>query len=118
MMHMKKAFIPAEWPRAVPRLLAPEPERLFASVAHVFEARGEYRRSAPSEPRIGDSIVLLCDAAVRDVAGAFLHVYVAEAGARAIAPFDTPNGDHRGMVEDPLGNFWQIATHRRARARA
>jgi uncharacterized glyoxalase superfamily protein PhnB len=25
-----------------------------------------------------------------------------------------PYGDRRGMVEDPCGNLWQIATHKRA----
>lgn len=35
-----------------------------------------------------------------------------EAGAVSIeAPRDTPYGDRRGMVQDPCGNIWQIATH-------
>jgi uncharacterized glyoxalase superfamily protein PhnB len=24
-----------------------------------------------------------------------------------------PYGDRRGMIEDPCGNIWQIATHQR-----
>jgi PhnB protein len=34
------------------------------------------------------------------------------AGATAVAPVgDMPWGDRWGMVEDPFGNLWQIATH-------
>ena len=37
------------------------------------------------------------------------------AGARSVEePMDMPYGDRRGMVEDPCGNVWQIATHKRA----
>jgi uncharacterized glyoxalase superfamily protein PhnB len=53
---------------------------------------------------------------------AFLYVYVddidatykraLEAGAVSLEePWDTPYGDRRGMVQDPCGNVWQIATH-------
>jgi len=32
-------------------------------------------------------------------------------GAESLeAPLDTPYGDRRGMVRDPYGNIWQIAT--------
>jgi uncharacterized glyoxalase superfamily protein PhnB len=52
---------------------------------------------------------------------AFLYVYVADAsgaygralerGAASIeAPFDTPYGDRRCMIEDTWGITWQIAT--------
>jgi PhnB protein len=27
-------------------------------------------------------------------------------------PTDVPYGDRRGMVKDPCGNIWQIATHK------
>ena len=34
-----------------------------------------------------------------------------EAGAESLeAVFDTPYGDRRGMVKDPWGNIWQVAT--------
>jgi len=36
-----------------------------------------------------------------------------ESGAQSLEePGDTPYGDRRGMVEDPCGNIWQIATHK------
>jgi len=52
---------------------------------------------------------------------AFLYLYVDDADAsyrHALAagavsieePGDMPYGDRRGMVEDPCGNIWQIAT--------
>jgi uncharacterized glyoxalase superfamily protein PhnB len=54
---------------------------------------------------------------------AFLYLYVddidatyrraLDAGAMSLEePQDTPYGDRRGMVEDPCGNIWQIATHK------
>ena len=56
---------------------------------------------------------------------AFLYLYVDDADAtyqRALKagavsleePTDMPYGDRRGMVQDPLGNIWQIATYRGA----
>jgi len=52
---------------------------------------------------------------------AFLYLYVddvdttyqrtLEAGAVSLEePKDLPYGDRRGMVKDPFGNVWQIAT--------
>jgi uncharacterized glyoxalase superfamily protein PhnB len=35
-----------------------------------------------------------------------------KAGAESLEePQDMPYGDRRGMVKDPGGNIWQIATH-------
>ncbi|MBV8285323.1 MAG: VOC family protein [Hyphomicrobiales bacterium] len=62
---------------------------------------------------------------MRQAPPVFLYVYVEnaddayqralEAGALAIEkPADMPYGDRRAMVQDPWGNIWQIATHRRA----
>jgi PhnB protein len=55
---------------------------------------------------------------------AFLYLYVdaadatykraIKAGAKSVErPSDMSYGDRRAMVEDPSGNLWQIATHRR-----
>ncbi len=71
---------------------------------------------------IGDSMVMISDAGVRNPMTAFLYIYVddtdaaylraLDAGTRSLeAPFDTPYGDRRCMVEDRWGNTWQIATH-------
>jgi PhnB protein len=92
-------------------------------VKNVFGATGEYRRQAPTELRLGDSIIMISDAGVRDSMMACLYVYVEnadvtwkraiEAGARSIeSPLNTPYGDRRGMVKDPWGNSWQMATRR------
>ena len=65
---------------------------------------------------------MVSDASAREPATAFLYVYVEDADAtydRAIAagalsleaPTNQPYGDRRGMVRDPWGNIWQIATY-------
>jgi uncharacterized glyoxalase superfamily protein PhnB len=54
---------------------------------------------------------------------AFLYLYVddidatyrraLEAGAVSLEePQDMPYGDRRGMIKDPCGNIWQVATHK------
>jgi PhnB protein len=59
----------------------------------------------------------------RDAMPAFLYLYVEDidttyqraldAGAVSLEePQDVPYGDRRGMVKDPCGNIWQIATHK------
>jgi uncharacterized glyoxalase superfamily protein PhnB len=106
-----------------PRIVAAEADELVKFVKHVFGATGEYRPDMPAALNIGDSILMVSDAGVRDPAPAFLYVYVEdadetyaralEAGARSLEePSDLPYGDRRGMVVDKWGNIWQIATHR------
>ena len=88
-----------------------------------FGATGELKSDAPSQLRIGDSIVMVSGAGPRDVTSGFLYLYVEnadatyeralEAGAKSLeAPADMPYGDRRAMIEDASGNVWQIATHR------
>ena len=71
--------------------------------------------------RIGDSIVMLSEAAEREPFVACLYVYVEDAdktyrkaisaGAKSVEkPTDTAYGDRRGIVRDDWGNTWQIAT--------
>ena len=71
---------------------------------------------------IGDSLLMISDAGIRNSMTAFLYVYVNDtdatfkravaAGARAVEdPSETPYGDRRCMVEDEWGNTWQIATY-------
>jgi uncharacterized glyoxalase superfamily protein PhnB len=118
-------YKPRGWPTVVPRILAHEPERLVEFLRYVFDASGEVHASRPAELRIGDSIVMVSDAAARAPMTAFLYVYVPDAdatyaralaaGARSVeAPADMPYGDRRCMVEDAWGNTWQIATRRSA----
>ena len=80
------------------------------------------RTDSPSQIRIGDSLVLVTSAGPRDAMPSFLYLYVEDidatfaralqAGAVALEmPQDMPYGDRRGMLKDPGGNIWQIATH-------
>jgi uncharacterized glyoxalase superfamily protein PhnB len=117
-------FKPDGWPTVTPRIFTPEVEGLVAFMKAVFNAEGDVRAGAPSEIRLGDSIVMISDGGgVRDAMAAFLYVYVADtdatfrramaAGAEAIeGPSNVPYGDRRATVRDPWGNVWQIATHR------
>lgn len=116
---------PAGWPSIVPRIFTSDVAGLTGFLKIVFDAEGELRSGAPTEIRIGDSIVLISDGAgVREAVSAFLHVYVENAdvtyqraiaaGALSIeAPADMPYGDRRATVRDSWANVWQIATCRR-----
>ena len=114
-------FVPAGWPRVVPRIFVHDPKALVAFVKRVFRASGRYQDAAPTELRIGGSIILVSDADARRRMTACLYVYVEDAdaayrravraGARSIEePALMPYGDRRGMIEDIWGNTWQIAT--------
>ena len=116
------SFAPPGWHTVTPRILANDARGLVQFLSHVFEAKGEYRESVPSEIRIGDSVVMISDVGIRRPMTAFLYVYVADtdatyrravaAGARSLEePADMPYGDRRCMVEDKWGNTWQIATN-------
>ena len=118
--HLPSA--PEGWHTVTPRIVVHEARLLVDFLKRVFGATGEYRQARPSEVRIGDSIVMVSDAGVRNPTTAFLYVYVddadatyrraLEAGARSLeAPAVVPYGDRRCMVEDKWGNTWQIATH-------
>ena len=114
-------FAPEGWQAVTPRLVVRDAKQLVEFLKQVFEATGEYQTERPSLITIGDSTLMVSDAGVRSPMAAFLYVYVSdteatyqraiEAGARTLeAPFDTPYGDRRCMVEDKWGNTWQIAT--------
>jgi len=119
-------FTPEGWPTVTPRIVVHDAKQLVEFLRQVFGATGEYRQELPSEMRIGDSVVMVSDAGIRNPMTAFLYVYVndtdaayrraLEAGARNLEePSDLPYGDRRCMVEDKWGNTWQIATHLRSR---
>lgn len=116
-------FQPAGYHTVTPRIIVPGAEKLVEFVKNVFGATGQHHPHAPAELRLGDSIVMISDAGVRETMTACLYVYVenadaawqraVQAGAQSIeSPLNTPYGDRRAMVKDPWGNTWQIATRR------
>jgi PhnB protein len=119
-----KDWIPEGWHSVTPRLVAPDAPALVKFLRTAFGATGTLNLDRPTELRIGDSIVMVSGSGARDARPAFLYLYVedvdatcaraTEAGAvQREAPWDTPYGDRRGMLEDPAGNVWQIATRKR-----
>ena len=115
--------IPEGWHTVTPRIVVDDVQKLIEFLKQTFGATGEFRSAIPSEIRIGDSIVMVSGAGVRETMTAFLYVYVDDvdstyeralsAGASSIEePQDMPYGDRRGMVRDEWGTTWQIATHK------
>jgi uncharacterized glyoxalase superfamily protein PhnB len=119
-------YKPDGWTTVTPRVFTDDVAGLVGFFKSVFCAEGEFRAEAPTEMRIGDSIVLISDGGgVREAMPAFLYVYVENtddtyqraisAGAESIeGPADMPYGDRRATVRDSYGNVWQIATYRRS----
>ena len=114
---------PAGWHSVTPRLVVSDPARLVEFLKQAFGATGDLQTERPSVIRIGDSLVMISSVGPREAMPAFLYLYVddadttyqraLEAGAVSLEePLDTPYGDRRGMVQDPCGNVWQIATHK------
>ena len=115
--------IPEGWHSVTPRLFVREAAKLVDFLKHAFGAIGDFRTDGPSEIRIGDSIVMVAEAGVREPMPGFLYLYIddtdaayrraLEAGATVIEePSDMFYGDRRATVRDPFGNIWQIATHK------
>jgi PhnB protein len=103
-----------------PRMVVSDAVAAVEFLGAVFGAVGEVHADRPAEVHIGDSLVMVTSAGEREPFPAFLYVYVEDADStyqRAIAagatsmeaPLDTPYGDRRAMVRDPLGNIFQIA---------
>jgi uncharacterized glyoxalase superfamily protein PhnB len=124
--------IPEGYHTVTPYLTVDGAERLLEFVKAAFGAkmRGDAMRTPDgkighAEVEIGDSVVMLADAATSDsgdVMNALLHVYVEdvdsvykralEAGATSVRePSDQFYGDRMAGVRDPVGNQWWIATH-------
>jgi uncharacterized glyoxalase superfamily protein PhnB len=113
--------IPEGWHSVTPRLVVQDTAKLVQFLKQAFGATGDFRTDRPSVIRIGDSPVMVSSVGPREAMPAFLYLYVDDADAtyrHALAagavsieePGDMPYGDRRGMVEDPCGNIWQIAT--------
>jgi uncharacterized glyoxalase superfamily protein PhnB len=115
--------IPEGWHSVTPRLVVHDPTKLVDFLKRAFGADGDYAPGSPSVMRIGDSILMVSGVGPREPMPAFLYLYVddvdatyrraLEAGAVCLEePGESPYGDRRGMVRDPCGNDWQIATHK------
>ena len=113
---------PVGWHSVTPRLVVHDVARLVQFLKQAFAATGDFHTDIPCEIRIGDSLVMVSGVGPRDAMPAFLYLYVDDidatyqraltAGAQSLEePQDMPYGDRRGMVKDPAGNIWQIATH-------
>ena len=114
--------IPEGWHSVTPRLVVHDAAMQVEFLKQAFGATGDLRSDRPSVIKIGDSLVMVSSVGPRDAMPAFLYLYVddidatyrraLESGAVSLEePWDTPYGDRRGMVQDPCGNTWQIATH-------
>lgn len=104
--------------------------QLIDFMERAFDAKVEARHPRPDDPEkimhseivIGDSRIELGDVSdVMDARRFELHLYVEDAdavyekavaaGARTLhAPTDQPYGDREAGIEDPMGNYWYIAT--------
>ena|SRR5882724_10705183 len=115
-------FTPQGWHTVTPRIVVHDAEKLVEFLRQVFRATGDYRPDLPSVIMMGDSMVMVSNAGIRNPMPAFLYVYVddtdatyrraLQAGASSLEePSEMPYGDRRCMVEDEWGNTWQIATH-------
>jgi len=115
--------IPEGWHSITPRLVVEDAAKLVEFLKQAFGATGEYRSDMPSVMKVGDSLVMVGSVGPRKETTGFLYLYVddvdatyrlaLDAGAVSLEePEDMPYGDRRGMVEDPCGNIWQIATHK------
>jgi len=123
-MPQNDSHVPPDWPSVIPRLSVDDPENMVAFLRDVFGAMGNYNSDRPSEMWIGASLVMVGSIIERMQTNAFVYVYVPDVdiayeralalGADALeAPQEMPYGDRRAMLQDPWGNRWQIATHRR-----
>jgi PhnB protein len=117
-------WMPEGWHSVTPRLVVQDVAALVDFLKQAFGASGDFRTDRPCQMRIGDSLVMVSGVGPRDPMPAFLYLYVDDAdtvyqralkaGAVSLeAPSDTPYGDRRGMVKDPCGNVWQIATYKK-----
>lgn len=122
--------IPVGLRSITPQLVAVDAKALLDFVEQAFGAERPFPpMTGPdgtilhAHVRIGDSVVFVSQAGgFAEVTHANLFLYVAEvdqsvaravrAGARLMVPVsDVFWGDRWGMIADPFGNTWQVATH-------
>lgn len=80
-VHMPK-FQPPGWHTLTPRIVVPDHQRFVQFLHDVFDAYGKTRPNAPTELRIGDSLILISEGGgLRESMPAFLYVYVEDTDA-------------------------------------
>jgi PhnB protein len=122
-------FKPKEYHTVTPYLMVDGAAQLIEFMVDVIGGTELMRLPAPegrvghAEVRVGDSIVMVADAATPgDVMPTMLHLYVEDADslyARAVtrgaASLQEPKtefyGDRMAGVKDAFGNKWYFATH-------
>lgn len=132
--------IPDKYSSVTPYLVLQNAEAALAFYKKAFGAEEVYRMAGPggrgvmhAEVRIGNALVMLCDAmpmmtywvAPPQLHGTTvcLHLYVTDvdaafqkavdAGATVVLPVnDAFWGDRYGRLRDPFGHEWSIATHK------
>ena len=122
--------IPAGYHSVTPYLTVNGAAKLIDFMKEVLGAEEMLRMDSPdgvghAEMRVGDSIVMLADAAgsaTGKASPATLHIYLEDvdaayeralkAGAKSLRePANQFYGDRSGGVEDAFGNQWWFATH-------
>ena len=123
--------IPEGYHTVTPYLVVDGADKLIDFLKQAFGAEERFRmagdgdRVGHAEVAIGDSVIMMGDAATAPSGRSFpamIHLYVEnademyrkalEAGATSLRePADQFYGDRTGGVTDPFGNQWWIATH-------
>jgi PhnB protein len=129
--------IPAGYPTVTPYLIVQRAAEALAFYQQAFGATERMRIPGPNgtvghaEITIGDSVVMLADEcpdmgfrSPKALGGSAvsLHLYVEDvdarfqrataAGAKVLKPVqDQFYGDRSGLLEDPFGHVWNLATH-------
>jgi hypothetical protein len=107
--------VPVGWHTVSPRLVAHDAQQLVEFLGQVFGAKGEYRKDAPSVVRIGDSVVMVSDAGVREPMTAFLYVYVGDVDATYRRAFDagahSRRATRRARWRSPLHGEGSMGKH-------
>jgi PhnB protein len=112
-MTMAVKPISEGWHTVTPRLFVQNATELVDFLKHAFGATGAFRSDGPSEIRIGDSVVMVGEAGLREAMPTFLYIYLddidlayrraVEAGATTIedrATFSTATA--AATVRDPF----------------
>ncbi len=128
---MKVKSIPEGFHTITPYFNVPEAAKYIDFLKHAFDAKATFVATftdgslLSAEVQVGDSLVMIGegDSDEKNIMRASLYMYVdnvdaafkkaIQAGAKSIEqPVDQFWGDRSGVVEDPAGNQWWIATHK------